>query len=253
MSAIVNPSPTSHSRPSRWPSSAASARLPPRHFASSSAAYSSRSPRRPIQNRATAIVGSSSYCSKNIHWRTRARWSSSSGTYGEPSPKYHRIAFDSARNSPSSSSRVGTRRAGFLPPRRSGRFERSKTSTSTRSYSIPRSARICRTFQQLPESCELYSRIAVRNAGSGSRLPRRDAAPQPDGVAVRVGDERDPGSAAVGEVLEQVGAGKDGLGLAVTGHDDGLVLLLDVGEDLVDQVLHLDRPERRLHRRGDVL
>ena len=53
---------------------------------------------------------------------------------------------------PSSSSSVGTRSAGFLPPRISGRFDRSNTSSSTRSYSMPRWARICRAFQQFPES-----------------------------------------------------------------------------------------------------
>ena len=105
-----------------------------------------------IQNRAVAIAGSSSYCSKNIHCRTRARSSGDSGRYSEPSARYQRIAFDSARHSPSSSSSVGTRSAGFLPPRISGRFERSNTSSSTRSYSMPRWARICRAFQQFPES-----------------------------------------------------------------------------------------------------
>src|SRR6266545_1184000 len=68
--------------------------LPARHFDSSSAAYFSRSPRIEIQNRATAIAGSTSYCSKNIHWSTRARSSGSSGRYGVPSARYQAIAYE---------------------------------------------------------------------------------------------------------------------------------------------------------------
>src|SRR4029077_13124146 len=59
--------------------------------------------------------------------------------------------------------------------------------------------------------------------------------------------------APVGEVLEQVGAGEHRLGLALAGHDDRLVLLPQVGEHLVHGIEHVDRAERRLHRRGDVL
>src|SRR6059058_2812647 len=59
---------------------------------------------------------------------------------GEPSPKYQRIAPDSPSARPSSSTSVGTRNAGFRSPRRSGRFERSTTSTS-RIFTAARAAR----------------------------------------------------------------------------------------------------------------
>src|SRR6266446_4134142 len=50
---------------------------------------------------------------------------------------------DTPSGRPSSSTRVGTRSAGFSPPSTSGRFERSTTSSSRRSYGIPRCARRC--------------------------------------------------------------------------------------------------------------
>ena len=112
----------------RWPSTHPSALLPALHLLSSWSRYFSRSPISAIQNRAAAMEGSISYCSKNIHWRPRARSSGDSG--GTPSRRQvPQDAFDSARHSPSSSSSVGTRSAGFLPPRISGRFDRSNTSS----------------------------------------------------------------------------------------------------------------------------
>src|SRR5512133_1550295 len=96
MSASVIPSPTSHSRPSRWLSSAASTRLPPECHSSSRSRACSGRPEYASQNRATAMFGSRSYCSKNIHCSTCARRYGSSGTKRVPSPKYQRIAPDSA-------------------------------------------------------------------------------------------------------------------------------------------------------------
>jgi hypothetical protein len=43
----------------------------------------------PSQKRTTAIAGSWSYCSKNIHCRTCARSYRSSGPNRVPSPRYH--------------------------------------------------------------------------------------------------------------------------------------------------------------------
>jgi hypothetical protein len=54
------------------------------------------------------MFGSWLYCSKNCHWSTCARSYPSSGAYCVPSPKYHRIAFDSPSGRPSSSTSVGT-------------------------------------------------------------------------------------------------------------------------------------------------
>ena len=65
-----------------------------------------------IQKRATAMFGSWLYCSKNCHCSTCARSYGSSGTNCVPSPKYQRMAFDSASGRPSSSTSVGTRSPG---------------------------------------------------------------------------------------------------------------------------------------------
>src|SRR5512133_1975521 len=121
MSASVIPSPTSHSRPSRWLSSAASTRLPPECHSSSRSRACSGRPEYASQNRATAMFGSRSYCSKNIHCSTCARRYGSSGTKRVPSPKYQRIAPDSPSAPPSSRTSVGTRNDGLSPPSTSGR------------------------------------------------------------------------------------------------------------------------------------
>ena len=84
----------------------------------------------------------------------RAR-TGSSGTYCVPSPKYQRIAFDSASGRPSSSTSVGTRSAGFSSPSTSERFERSTTDSSssrTRSRAAPAGGAPCNSCPR-PRSC----------------------------------------------------------------------------------------------------
>ena len=91
---------------------------------------------------------------KNIHWSARARASGSAGTYSVPSARYQRIAFDSARCSPLSSSSVGTRRAGSCA-QDLGAVRAVDHVDLDPLVGDAESARICRTFQQFPELCEL--------------------------------------------------------------------------------------------------
>ena len=143
-----------------------------------------RRPSTASQNRATAMYGSWLYCSKNIHWSTWARSYASSGTYCVPSPKYQRIAFDSASGRPSSSTTVGTRSAGLSSPRSSARLERSTTSTSTVSYCDARAARAgaapCSSCPR-PPSCRGASSPLSQARTSRRRIPVR-AAPSPGAI-----------------------------------------------------------------------
>ena len=61
-------------------------------------------------------------------------------------PTHKTVALDSASGRPSSSTRVGTRSAGFKSPSSSARFERSTTSISRRSYLTRRWANSRRTL-----------------------------------------------------------------------------------------------------------
>ena len=112
----------------------------------SASAVSSHRLRQESQKRATATFGSWSYCSKNSHCSTCARSYRVGREIRRAVARYQRIAFDSARQRPSSSSSTGTRRAGFLPPSTSLRFERSTTSSSRRSYASPSWASRSRTL-----------------------------------------------------------------------------------------------------------
>ena len=71
-----------------------------------------------------------------------------------PLPRYQRIAFDSARWRPSSSSSTGTRSAGFFPPRTSSRPVLWVVSMRRRSYGMPSWESSSRTLKQLPDSGE---------------------------------------------------------------------------------------------------
>jgi len=64
--------------------------------------------------RATAMYGSWLYCSKNIQLSACAFRHGSAGRYFVPSASQHRIAFDSTRMRPSSSSIIGTLPFGFF-------------------------------------------------------------------------------------------------------------------------------------------
>ena len=125
---------------------AASVRYPASCLAGSSAAQRSGVPDTASQNRATAMFGSRSYCSKNSHCSTCARSKRSSGRNGVPSARKQMIAPDSPSARPSSSTSVGTRSAGFSPPSTSGRSERSSTSISTSSSGRPSCAASSRTL-----------------------------------------------------------------------------------------------------------
>src|SRR5450756_466077 len=93
--------------------------------------------------RGVATYGSWLYCSKNIHCSTRARLKRSLGMNGEPSARYQRIAFDSARKLPSSSSNVGIRPFGFLARNWGVRVAPVRMSTSTQRYGSFTSAHSC--------------------------------------------------------------------------------------------------------------
>jgi hypothetical protein len=82
------------------------------------------------QKRTVAMKGSWLYCSKNIHWSTRARSRRSSGRKGVPSARYHWMAFDSARQVPSGSSSSGMRPFGFFA-RNSGVREAPRVMSSS--------------------------------------------------------------------------------------------------------------------------
>ena len=76
---------------------------------------------------------------------------------------------------------------------------------------------------------------------------------EPDGVAVRVRDERDARQRRCARYSSRSERVSTACGLAVADDDHRLPLVAEVGEDLVDRVGHLDRAEGRLHRGGDLL
>jgi hypothetical protein len=87
------------------------------------------------------MFGSWLYCSKNIHCSTSARCRRSAGRNGVPSARYQRMAFDSGRKLPSSSSSTGMRPLGFFARNSGVRVARLSMSYSMRSYAMPSCAR----------------------------------------------------------------------------------------------------------------
>ena len=101
--------------------------------------------------RATAIDGSCVYCSKNIHCSMRACSNLSAGTSAVPSPKYQRIALDSASAVPSSSTTTGTLPFGFRRRNSGVRVSAFRMSISRQAYDRPVMSSTILTLWQLPE------------------------------------------------------------------------------------------------------
>jgi hypothetical protein len=83
------------------------------------------------------MFGSWLYCSKHIQESACARARRSSGRKRVPSARYQRIAFDSGRCVPSSSSSVGMRPFGFFARKAGVRVSPFRMSSSTRSKGRP--------------------------------------------------------------------------------------------------------------------
>ena len=211
--------------------------------------------------------------------RGRAR-AGRSGTYSVPSARYQRIAFDSARCSPSSSSSVGTRSAGFLPPRISAPvravehvdldplvLDAAQREDLPHLPAVPRELRVVeasrrrgstrgravgnplgRSLDGLP--CESESARARSSAGARGTRAGRSASARPR--AARRARRRPPGrcSRRSAKTWSTRVAHVDGAGAAAASPGDLLAERVRVAEDAVEQAALVQRADHVGERLG---